>query len=1212
MKSFNSTVEIYLISKIQNEFIFQQQLNENEIYDKFISCKSKYLIPITTIYAHRTANGNFSNTEIKLHIETSYLNDPSLFINSNNSIENQKEIIEKLKEEYEFLIYLPKRNFYFMYPSQQFEILDYHHFCLLRVNHDTVKDLVEKSEKMNEEQTKQIEIQLKYSSFLENVYENGHYNFKVYSPMIINDHKNVELMLTMISAHQFKKQIIVGDVKYVDDELYDKIATNSKYTTKRMEDIQEVLEIVEKNEILYKSFDMKGKSDNLLKKKIEVIVIIEDHLMISSILCDDKQSPFLLDESKSFLNLSSKRTDYFGGYLNIYNISKMAKEEEQYTSCIFVVDLFGLENKCLEIAREMLKTIENHFINNQIMTIFRVNERRTYAIKNHHKQLIGLFEYIVKMRDEVAEKFGKQTTREILHFIDDKVGQEIGAVLNELQIEKNEIIESKTDLNIKTFIEEKMENKHHHEIVCLSVHSSDLENDLQLLMNGNAITLFTFSKQLTLNIYQSLEFSLIHLDENSYENDKKEIENHLLKIVKKFKLPEVKYNEATITINFNYPYFSLNNRKTILFLTSSNDVKTIIFDNLQPKRNAFSCINAIEYLYHQTMEWKIKNDPKITAKTIMRQIKLSSTGPKRGTIAAVKRSTMVKQISPLDSLNHIDPSLMNQKIDSIGISRINKQAVTSEQSENQLELQMSLLQRTPSPSKKSEKEETIPKNTIDLKEKESENNTNEPEAKVNNRNKVSKRTLTRGPVDRRRGGGNVQMGGCADLSAFAEQQNQETKTDESQSPNKMSGNLANVNIANLNLGNLNLSSPISSPQTTGRQPPARKKMVRLGGVDDFRKQRMIQFKNVVQQTGTDKSGLEYIMIGDVYDRLLHQYITKCNGNIPEDFKTIVKNVYDSHKWSEMVEKKDDKEYIPLSKIDPYIDILFINKSNQTNKPTNSNETQHKRFFSQNSHIGPKTRMEDYDYFIEDMRLYDPSLTEKISYIGVYDGHVGPACADYTVFKIHNEILRHKQFPDDIKTAISESIATIETNYKSISKSYNVNAGTTAGIILITEKKIVTANLGDTEIVLSKKTQPFNILSVKHTCANIDEKKRIEEAGGHIRFNNGDRVEGVLLVTRSIGDEALKHCVTCEPSMFEIPLDGDEEFIICASDGMWDVFDYGDAVLLVKELMRSEYKESVDKLGVSLPKDMNDIARYLVDLALKKGSKDNVTVSICFF
>ena len=73
-----------------------------------------------------------------------------------------------------------------------------------------------------------------------------------------------------------------------------------------------------------------------------------------------------------------------------------------------------------------------------------------------------------------------------------------------------------------------------------------------------------------------------------------------------------------------------------------------------------------------------------------------------------------------------------------------------------------------------------------------------------------------------------------------------------------------------------------------------------------------------------------------------------------------------------------------------------------------------------------------------------------------------------------------------------------------------------------------------------------------------EKERIEKAGGQVKFN---RVNGDLAVSRALGDFVYKRCesveakeqaVTAFPEIIVEERDKDDEFIVLACDGIWDV------------------------------------------------------------
>jgi integrin-linked kinase-associated serine/threonine phosphatase 2C len=125
------------------------------------------------------------------------------------------------------------------------------------------------------------------------------------------------------------------------------------------------------------------------------------------------------------------------------------------------------------------------------------------------------------------------------------------------------------------------------------------------------------------------------------------------------------------------------------------------------------------------------------------------------------------------------------------------------------------------------------------------------------------------------------------------------------------------------------------------------------------------------------------------------------------------------------------------------------------------------------------------------------------------------------------------------------------------------------------------------------------LTVDHSPQNYNERKRIEKAGG--RVIDG-RVNGILEVSRSIGDGRLKHLgVSARPDVLKCALArATDRFLLLACDGLWKVLSSTDACAFVHAQL-AERTASTDP-----------VARYqaavnaLVNEAVRKGSNDNVT------
>lgn len=60
----------------------------------------------------------------------------------------------------------------------------------------------------------------------------------------------------------------------------------------------------------------------------------------------------------------------------------------------------------------------------------------------------------------------------------------------------------------------------------------------------------------------------------------------------------------------------------------------------------------------------------------------------------------------------------------------------------------------------------------------------------------------------------------------------------------------------------------------------------------------------------------------------------------------------------------------------------------------------------------------------------------------------------------------------------------------------------------------------------------------------------------MHFRNGVwRVQGSLAISRAIGDIHLKEWIISEPEIRKLPIISDCEFLILASDGLWDKVPY---------------------------------------------------------
>jgi hypothetical protein len=90
------------------------------------------------------------------------------------------------------------------------------------------------------------------------------------------------------------------------------------------------------------------------------------------------------------------------------------------------------------------------------------------------------------------------------------------------------------------------------------------------------------------------------------------------------------------------------------------------------------------------------------------------------------------------------------------------------------------------------------------------------------------------------------------------------------------------------------------------------------------------------------------------------------------------------------------------------------------------------------------------------------------------------------------------------------------------------------------------------------------LSQDHRPDRETEKFRIEARGGAVVCWSGmSRVQGVLGVTRAFGDRDLKTYITAEPDVVSHRLTAASEFVVLATDGVWDFVGNQEVVDLVR-------------------------------------------------
>eukprot|EP01135_Chromosphaera_perkinsii_P002487 Nk52_evm3s224 gene=Nk52_evmTU3s224 len=227
------------------------------------------------------------------------------------------------------------------------------------------------------------------------------------------------------------------------------------------------------------------------------------------------------------------------------------------------------------------------------------------------------------------------------------------------------------------------------------------------------------------------------------------------------------------------------------------------------------------------------------------------------------------------------------------------------------------------------------------------------------------------------------------------------------------------------------------------------------------------------------------------------------------------------------------------------------------------------------------------------------LLPNLSYFGVFDGHGGSTAADYACAHLHVCVKRYLDANHKYSDALIKGFEKCDADFEKYSRRVShirsepqSYSGTTAIVCLLLNDKLYTANCGDSRALLCKMGETIE-LSEDHCPDRDDEFERIIAAGGEVTMAGIPRVMGKLAMSRAIGDIPLKDVgVIATPEVKEIDIGKEDEFIVLATDGLFEVMT-SDAVVDV----------------VSQCKMPSEAAAELVSIALGYGSMDNITVVV---
>lgn len=260
------------------------------------------------------------------------------------------------------------------------------------------------------------------------------------------------------------------------------------------------------------------------------------------------------------------------------------------------------------------------------------------------------------------------------------------------------------------------------------------------------------------------------------------------------------------------------------------------------------------------------------------------------------------------------------------------------------------------------------------------------------------------------------------------------------------------------------------------------------------------------------------------------------------------------------------------------------------------------------------------------RLYMEDRFDAVdNIVSVFDGHGGVTIADLAadgskdgtvksvnafladhIYDAENNMIsisggggddgEEKSIENKISAVRDACISAYEEFDRSVYSVHPIHVGAVAVSVILNQGYIHIVNIGDCEAIVVFRNGRFITATTRHTPASEDV--RIIESGGFIADN---RLCGTLAISRSFGDFVYKGTSKCPGPLIATPsvasfIADSVDFIIAASDGLWDVVD------------RRFIAKSV-RSGIRRDKSLRELSRDMLMEAKIRGSRDNITVSI---
>jgi protein phosphatase 1L len=249
-----------------------------------------------------------------------------------------------------------------------------------------------------------------------------------------------------------------------------------------------------------------------------------------------------------------------------------------------------------------------------------------------------------------------------------------------------------------------------------------------------------------------------------------------------------------------------------------------------------------------------------------------------------------------------------------------------------------------------------------------------------------------------------------------------------------------------------------------------------------------------------------------------------------------------------------------------------------------------------------------DYMEDVVAVVPKILSDDSLFCGVFDGHGGGRASDFLGRELapclDREFRRRGvdrlSSKEDITNTMSHVVQRLDEKFCSLANAKKWTDGSTATFAILTpDDCLYVSHTGDSRGVICNTKRGATTLTVDHKPDRPDEMHRIQSSGGFVNLEFGTwRVNGILAMSRAFGDSMLKPSgVVSDPDLIHKKLSPEDEYLVLATDGLFDVMNATDVFREVQASVRTHGR------------NMTVVAQHIVRKAYFLGSYDNISVLV---